>query len=370
MLKHFFVRLLLPALMLTMVVASPVRAADNYWIDRAESGDARSQYNLARMYLWGMSELGIKQDNKEAYSWFLKAAEQGFAPAQFEVSVALRQGRGVIPDQKAADAWLNKARAQGYTGSESSMSRSTTVQQGANDTSIAPGDLWPLISNLNVDVVLNSITRVRFFSGWWTWWLGALGLGLVTVGFWYVNRVTLGVSSSWDRIVSWREDLKLAEADRLMRSTPVDDLAAALMAETVAEFGDEIPDSLKSDLSSGAQSGAQPVRVERTRWTVHVTFLVTLMTGGFLGYAPTGDWQVRTDMGPEFVKYFGSGPEAMFVLFVGGLLVGFGTRLGGGCTSGHALSGCSRLQTGSLVGTASFFGTAIIVSIMIKLFLG
>ena len=370
MLKRFVFRILLPALMVSMVASSPVRAADNFWIDKAESGDARSQYNLARMYLWGMSELGIKQDNKEAYKWFLKAAEQGYAPAQFEVGVSLQQGRGVIPDPGSATTWFDKAKAQGYSSGKVSMSRSTSLAQGANDTAIAPGDFLPLISNLSVDGILHSITSVRFFSGWWTWWLGALGLSFVTVGFWYVNRVTLGVSSSWDRIVGWRDDLRLVEADQLMRSTPVDDLAAALMAETMAEFGDEISDSLKNDLSADASAVKQPARAERTRWTVHVTFLVTLMVGGFLGYAPTGDWQVRMDMGPEFVKYFGSGPEAMFVLFVGGLLVGFGTRLGGGCTSGHALSGCSRLQTGSLVGTASFFGTAILVSILIKLFLG
>ncbi|MBU3714057.1 MAG: YeeE/YedE family protein, partial [Ferruginibacter sp.] len=43
------------------------------------------------------------------------------------------------------------------------------------------------------------------------------------------------------------------------------------------------------------------------------------------------------------------------VLALGGLLVGFGTRYAGGCTSGHAISGLSNLQLPSLVSVISFF---------------
>jgi uncharacterized membrane protein YedE/YeeE len=48
------------------------------------------------------------------------------------------------------------------------------------------------------------------------------------------------------------------------------------------------------------------------------------------------------------------------VLVVGGLLVGFGTRLGSGCTSGHGLCGLARLSRRSVVATAVFFGVAIL----------
>ncbi|OIQ29571.1 MAG: YeeE/YedE family protein [Bacteroidetes bacterium MedPE-SWsnd-G2] len=43
------------------------------------------------------------------------------------------------------------------------------------------------------------------------------------------------------------------------------------------------------------------------------------------------------------------------ILAIGGLLVGFGTRYGGGCTSGHAITGLSSLQLPSLIATISFF---------------
>ena len=43
------------------------------------------------------------------------------------------------------------------------------------------------------------------------------------------------------------------------------------------------------------------------------------------------------------------------VLLVGGLLVGFGARYAGGCTSGHAISGLSNLQLPSLLAVIGFF---------------
>ena len=42
-------------------------------------------------------------------------------------------------------------------------------------------------------------------------------------------------------------------------------------------------------------------------------------------------------------------------LFFGGVLVGFGSRYAGGCTSGHAISGISNLQTSSLIAVVGFF---------------
>jgi len=45
----------------------------------------------------------------------------------------------------------------------------------------------------------------------------------------------------------------------------------------------------------------------------------------------------------------------LFMLVVGGLLIGFGTRYAGGCTSGHAITGLSNLQLPSLVAVIGFF---------------
>ncbi|MFG5775599.1 YeeE/YedE family protein [Comamonas sp. J-3] len=50
-------------------------------------------------------------------------------------------------------------------------------------------------------------------------------------------------------------------------------------------------------------------------------------------------------------------PASWPVLVVAGLLVGFGTRLGSGCTSGHGVCGLSRLSMRSLVATLCFMAT-------------
>ena len=49
------------------------------------------------------------------------------------------------------------------------------------------------------------------------------------------------------------------------------------------------------------------------------------------------------------------------IAVAGGLLVGFGTRLGGGCTSGHGVCGLGRLSRRSLVGTLLFMAVGMLV---------
>ena len=48
------------------------------------------------------------------------------------------------------------------------------------------------------------------------------------------------------------------------------------------------------------------------------------------------------------------------IMVVTGLLVGFGTRLGSGCTSGHGVSGIARFSKRSIVATSVFMGTGIL----------
>ena len=52
-------------------------------------------------------------------------------------------------------------------------------------------------------------------------------------------------------------------------------------------------------------------------------------------------------------------PASWTVIIAAGLLVGFGARLGGGCTSGHGICGVARLSSRSIAATAIFILTAI-----------
>jgi uncharacterized membrane protein YedE/YeeE len=86
--------------------------------------------------------------------------------------------------------------------------------------------------------------------------------------------------------------------------------------------------------------------------------------GGALDGAPDRLWRglflIGLVVGPLAALALGFGPSAITVtgstplLIVGGLLVGIGTRIGGGCTSGHGVCGLARLSRRSLAATATF----------------
>jgi uncharacterized protein len=54
-------------------------------------------------------------------------------------------------------------------------------------------------------------------------------------------------------------------------------------------------------------------------------------------------------------------PGSYIIIIAGGLLVGFGSRLGSGCTSGHGICGIARLSPRSIVATLVFMTAAIVV---------
>ena len=80
-------------------------------------------------------------------------------------------------------------------------------------------------------------------------------------------------------------------------------------------------------------------------WGEDLLFLLGLPLGALLFLGLGGEIRLVLQASP-------------LVLVAGGLLVGFGTRLGGGCTSGHGVCGLARLSRRSLVATLLFMGAA------------
>jgi uncharacterized membrane protein YedE/YeeE len=179
----------------------------------------------------------------------------------------------------------------------------------------------------------------------WPWWLGAIALASVGLAFYVFSGKLLGVSGMLGRMVDPREP-------------ELDSLQAAMIAETIAQFGPQ---------PGGVDGPAEPAPLS---FTAQLTFLLMLFAGGLLGQLTMGGWSIRTTLGETFDRLWGTGGLSFAVLGVGGVLVGFGTRMAGGCTSGHGLSGCSRLQPGSLAATATFLGTAIGVSLLVAAVFG
>lgn len=79
---------------------------------------------------------------------------------------------------------------------------------------------------------------------------------------------------------------------------------------------------------------------------------VTIETLNGLGFLSAGQAYMPTEL---FATGALTNPFSLVILLTGGILLGFGARYAGGCTSGHAISGLSNLQLPSLIAVAGFF---------------
>jgi len=91
-------------------------------------------------------------------------------------------------------------------------------------------------------------------------------------------------------------------------------------------------------------------------------FIVGLVLGGFLSAVLGGGFAPTWDLG-MFDQVIGFGhPGKLAWMFVGGLFIGLGTRLAGGCTSGHGIFGLSNFEFPSLVSTLSFMAAGVLTT--------
>ena len=107
---------------------------------------------------------------------------------------------------------------------------------------------------------------------------------------------------------------------------------------------------------------------------------ITGIIGGLFNPAK-GDatWRIAFTLGliiaPTVWLLFSSLPEITIgadygLLIVAGLIVGFGARLGSGCTSGHGVCGISRLSPRSIIATLAFMGTGFLTVFVARHLLG
>jgi uncharacterized protein len=187
-----------------------------------------------------------------------------------------------------------------------------------------------------------------------------MALAAVALGHWFVAKRQLAISGRFTGIVN---RLRHGPEDRSIETVAQDDLLAALRAATAVEFGAaSIEPVTSAKVEPPVDSGAPKSELVRKRLTTfdHVAFLIALVVGGFLARFTAGE---RPAPNALLDDAFGQYPWVMPAMFLlGGMLVGFGTRMAGGCTSGHGLCGVSRFQKGSLVATVAFFGFGVVVS--------
>lgn len=151
---------------------------------------------------------------------------------------------------------------------------------------------------------------------YWPWWAGGLALCAVALVHWFAVGRLMGVSSRFTALVDHARGI-------------------------------------------GASASAEPL-------AGHFAFFGGVIGGGLVASLLTGTLAVSFAPGARFAHIFGDSPLlTAIVMGTGGVLVGAGTRMARGCTSGHGLCGVARFERGSLLATVAFFGTGVIVSMLI-----
>lgn len=121
-----FIRLpLLLATLLTFVASAAAATPEEIaqLRQRAENGDMKSQFVLARTYERGE---GVPVDKAEAVKWYRTTAERGHMAGQSIYAMRLMTGSGTKRDLVESYAWLSLAAAQGH---KTSIEKLPTLEQ-------------------------------------------------------------------------------------------------------------------------------------------------------------------------------------------------------------------------------------------------
>jgi uncharacterized membrane protein YedE/YeeE len=179
-------------------------------------------------------------------------------------------------------------------------------------------------------------------ADFWPWWWGGLAVGAVATLYPLLGGRLLGVSSLYASLFEKSREPEPA----------LSELEALLLAATEAEFG--------PSAGSEPEPASRLARLRSEAERFRPLFLVGMLLGPALFLLFTRDFRVAFTLGSSFdLRYGEAGVVPILVLLGSGALIGFGTRLAGGCTSGHGISGVARAERGSLLTTLVFWGTAL-----------
>ena len=157
-------------------------------------------------------------------------------------------------------------------------------------------------------LILNGVQPIH-------WAVGGATIGLITLALLFISNRRLGISTGFE------------------------DMCAIVL---------DAPYFRRSSLLSGS--------------TWRLPLLAGLLLGGVLSAVLGGGWEPTWALG-RFDLEIGWGPLGKVAwMFVGGALIGFGTRLAGGCTSGHGIFGLSNLEVPSLIATLSFMAAGVVTT--------
>jgi uncharacterized membrane protein YedE/YeeE len=172
--------------------------------------------------------------------------------------------------------------------------------------------------------------RVDWMHQQLAWYVGGPVLGLCVVALRWLLNERLGATGAWSDVV-----------------------------ERASEAVTSAPFRRSATSRSWREAVARSVAFDTRGW-----LLLGLIAGGVVfgifgaGFDGYG-WLTDTFTGSE--RWL-----IVPVLLGAGVLIGFGAKTAGGCTSGNGLGGCSAGSTSSFAATATFMGTAIAVTFLIR----
>lgn len=100
-------------------------------------------------------------------------------------------------------------------------------------------------------------------------------------------------------------------------------------------------------------------------WDYGVLFLGGTFLGAMLSAVLAGTWKLES-VPPAWAKRFGNRAGVRFIAaFLGGVIIMFGARLAGGCTSGHGISGSLQLALSSWVFFLTLFASGVLTALIL-----
>lgn len=160
------------------------------------------------------------------------------------------------------------------------------------------------------------------FVNTWPWWLGGIVIGLLVPLMYWLYNTALGVSTGYGNVL------------KLLLGNP------KLKWLNSSTFAD--------------------------RWGWRVFFIAGMIGGAFVSARLGGEPLITTTM--DTFSRMVSWPwllQGVF-FFAGGMLLGFGARTAGGCTSGHSIHGIANLHVSSIVATIFFLAFGVLSTWLVR----
>jgi uncharacterized membrane protein YedE/YeeE len=160
----------------------------------------------------------------------------------------------------------------------------------------------------------------------WPFWVGGIAIGLLVPALYYYQNIALGVSTGYGNFL--KLFLGKSRSYRWLNK-----------------------DTFKDPVG----------------WRLY--FIVGMIMGAFVSGRLSGRPLTSSEMGVLTHSTQWSFLPYAFIMLSGGILLGLGARIAGGCTSGHSIHGLATLQKSALVVTIGFILLGVIATYLIRIFL-